>query len=116
MTQQGSGADATYLLPEDKVLRIWKKDGDEVRKPQGADQDGDFIADDQEYSAEELGWQEGETTIRLYIEVVIAELEQSFPIEVEFYPIGTSRPECIVTEKVKVDPYYISQENLETYN
>ena len=116
MIREGSGTDAKFSLPVSKVLRIWKKDGDKVRNPQAADQEGDFIVDDQEYSAEQLGLQEGETIICLYIEVVKAAVDQSYPIEVEFYPLGTSYPVSVGKERLKVRPYYISRENPGTDN
>jgi len=109
LTRDGYGS---YILPEDKVLRIWKKDGDEIRKPQSVDQAGDFIKSDQEYTADQLGWHAGDTTIRLYIEVVAARAVESFSVEIEFYPMGTSHLENVGKQKFKVRPYYVSRENL----
>ena len=112
MTREGSGVTASYILPQGKIIRLWKKDGDEVRKPQSAHQDGDFIRGDQEYTPQQLGWQQGDATIRLYIEVVDTDtFDQSTPIDVEFYPVGQNHPETVAKERIKVRPYYMDREN-----
>jgi hypothetical protein len=115
MTQEGSGPTAGYVLPQGKILRLWKKDGDEVRQPESAHENGDFIRADQEYTPQQLGWQQGDTTIRLYIEVVdTSTFDQSTPVDVEFYPTGKDHPESVAKERIKVRPYYISRENPDT--
>jgi hypothetical protein len=111
MTREEGAGGYFYHLPTGKILRIWKKDGDEVRNPQSAHLGGDFILEDQAYTAQQLGWTQG-TTIRLYIEAANGEgIGQETAIELDCYPRGTDHPETVMSETVKVLPYYMSSEN-----
>ena len=112
MVREGNDLADPYILPEGKIVRLWKKDGDKAREPQSVHQNGDFIRSDQAYTPQELGWQQGDTMIRIYIEAVDTDtFDQSTPINVEYYPVGTSQPDIVGKERVKVRPYYVNEEN-----
>jgi len=106
MTHTSNGP---YVLPDNNGLRIWTKDGDEVRDPRSAHLSGGrFIAPNHAYSPTELGWTSGSSYIRLYVEAVVETLA-SYPISVTFYPDGTSNPGCAVTDQVRVMPVYLNR-------
>jgi hypothetical protein len=100
-----------YNLPEGGVLRIWKKDGGESRKPASVDAGGDFIKSEQPYKLEDLGQLDDNGILRFFIEAVDENLiHQSYRIVMELYPQGKSQGDK-VEMAVKVRPYRISQEN-----
>jgi Bacterial Ig domain len=112
MTMEGSGPTASYVLPSSNYLRIWTKDGDQVREPQSADNGGDFVNPGQAYTAQQLGWQPGDQYIRLYIEAVnLPQSGQTMPISVKFFPDGSVGVPNTFQATVNVQIYYISTEN-----
>ena len=94
------------------VLRIWKKNGDEVRKPQSANDGGDFLQPEQPYTAEQLGIKDGSKTVTLYVEAVTRDMNEDYSsITLEFYPNGTGDATNVTEDSVKIDPYGISGAN-----
>lgn len=93
------------------VLRIWKKDGDQVRSPLSADNGGDFLLPDHLYSPTELGFNAGDRgdTIKLYVEAVdYYSVEDYSSIAVTFYP---NNGDSAKSQTVRVQPYLLSDLN-----
>lgn len=112
MTLEGTGIDAQYVLPLAKILRVWRKDGDLLRKPGSAHEGGDFISSGQPYTAQQLGWQSGDKYIKLFIEAVdLPSTDQTTSILINFEPAGSPGAANSTQATVKVEPFSVSHVN-----
>lgn len=112
MIREGAGITARYVIPPGKFLRIWRKDGDQVRRPQSTHEGGDYIRPGLAYTPQQLGWQQGDRHVRLYIEAVdLPPSDQASPVEVKFFPDGSVGAPNSFQATIRVVPYYISREN-----
>lgn len=94
------------------VLRVWKKDGDQVRNPHSVETNGDFVRPGEVYSCTQLGLGIQNTTTILYVEAIDwYGFEKFSPITAKFYPFGHSNGSFASSQTIKVRPYYMSSEN-----
>ena len=116
--RQDDAEGATYSLPDDNLIRIWKKDGPTVRDPRSAHEGGDFIQPDRVYTVGELKKQEyggfASAPLTLYVEVVGQTGRAGpLPITVEFYPTGMANNALPSTDTVKIESYFHTVGNLQ---
>lgn len=107
MTKQGN---TKYVLAPG-VLRIWKKDGDQVRSPLSAHLGGDFLLPNHSYSPAQLGFGIGDIgdTIKLYVEAVdYYSVEDYSPITVTLYPNDGN---ASTSQTIRVQPYLLGDMN-----
>ena len=94
-----------YSLPDDNILRVWKKDGTASRNPKSAHQGGDYLMPGQPYSAQDLGLTSG-TTRTLFVEMLEAsDRENPLTITVEFYPFGIYPSAPMTQQTLRVAGY-----------
>jgi len=120
MTTTSVAGETEYVLPADGILRIWKKDGGEVRRPQDAESGGDYVSPSHGYTAAQLGWNGTDRYIKLYIEVVDGSDAWSLApfnialVNVEMFPDGRIGNKNMFTEAVDVVPYLLSYGNTDS--
>ena len=109
-----AAGDARYSLPDNNVIRIWKKDGPSVRNPHSVQDGGDFVQPGYSYSAEELGWTgAGVFSIHFYVEVVDhTGLAGPRPMSVEFYASGNTVGGFTSADTVKIQSTIVQSGNL----
>jgi hypothetical protein len=74
------GENRPLFAPAPGRIRLWLHDGKETRKVAPLDEEGDYIAPGRIYTAEQLGFTEGVTSVILYLEAIrpseqVADLE-----------------------------------------
>ena len=108
ITKNSSGDAEHYELPESGLVRLWLKDVDGVKEPgdepgvyrrnvSPITSGGDFIPSDEELTPNQLGFEEGDTEVTIYAEVV--------------------KPTEVIGEiEIKVESKYRDQEWIEVEN
>ena len=112
VTMTGAGSDALYE-PAPGMLRIWTKDGGEVRNKSSATESegGNYVAPGTPYKPDELGVGT-DGIITLYIEAVDRmAVEESIDVTAEVYPNYDANPSMKIEETVKVRIYRMDTDN-----